>query len=53
MEKFNWCEVEYEAPVRTCGDCTMSWSDYEKEDAEIAAIRAAGYKVDDKGNVSK
>jgi hypothetical protein len=51
METFNWVKVVYQAPVRKCPRCKFSWTDFEKEDAEIAAIRAAGYFVDEKGNV--
>ncbi len=48
---FNWMEVEYEAPVRHCLNCGLNWADSEKEDAEMAAIKAAGYHVTDKGTV--
>jgi hypothetical protein len=43
---FNWQEVEYTAPVRHCRDCEESWTDYEYEDCQIAAIKVAGYQVD-------
>lgn len=50
-ESFKWCDhVKYTAPVRRC-ECGFSWCDSEKEDAEVAAIKAAGYSVDERGRV--
>ena len=48
---FNWQEVRYQAPAYECSWCGFAWTDSAKENAEIAAMRAAGYRVDDQGTV--
>lgn len=53
IQTFQWQDVSYSAPVRHCAACDFSWCDSEAEDAQLAAIRAAGYMVDDQRNARR